>query len=716
MKDFTRKIKIHDVFSDKENEDISIHRNKSNRQIYTQNQEINDICNLIELLQPIRVHTNDNLTPEERSALEELTSNNDLIIKQADKSGNFVLMDKTYYRDSLVLEGHLNSNAYEKIPIGEDKVVVQNLRKLVNRHKDSLTDKEQQFITDFEWKTSNFYVLPKIHKSKEIIGKISSSNQEFVEMSPPTDLKGRPIVAGPVSPTQRLSEFIDTLIKPIVSHLNTYIKDDWDFLRKIPYEFSNTVSLYSYDITSLYTSIPHSLGLEALTYWIEKRRDLIPIRFSNDFIIESAKFVLENNNFLFDNELYRQIKGTAMGTKFAPSYACLTIGFLEETRLFPTILCKYFDNDTCKYIEKNYIRYMDDSFITLPKNLDPSLLQSALNEMDTSIKFTMEKGQTHQDNTETLNFLDIKIILRENKYITTDIYYKETNPHKYLDYHSAHPSHVKQTIPFNLAKRIIVFVSDPDLIEVRLKELEKWLIDCNYPKNIIKQAFHRAKLQGPAPDKSDKHKLPLVTTHYPDLQFSHMMKTINSLLYNLSPTTKEKFQNTQPVLALKQPPNISSILTNARFSSAAEIPTTTSTTASFGITLCKDNRCKLCKLYLQAVNSFKTAKNVTWNIKCNISCKSKNVVYFLSCNSCHGKVTYIGQTTNFRLRMNNHISESRSGVSSCTFPRHVFQCGNKHNNLKEPFFKVFAFMSLSSSKLLTTYEEKLFKAGHATLN
>ena len=625
-------------------------------------------------------------------------------------------MDTTYYRVSLVLEGHLNSDAYEKIPIDEDKVVVQNLRKLVDRHKDSLTDKEQQFITDFDWKTSNFYVLPKIHKSKEIIGKISSSNQEFVEMSPPTDLKGRPIVAGPVSPTQRLSEFIDTLIKPIVSHLNTYIKDDWDFLRKIPYEFSNPVSLYSYDITSLYTSIPHCLGLEALTYWIEKRRDLIPIRFSNDFIIESAKFVLENNNSLFDNELYRQIKGTAMGTKFAPSYACLTIGFLEETRLFPTILCKYFDNNTCKYIEKNYIRYMDDSFITLPKNMDPSLLQSALNEMDTSINFTMEKGRTHHDNLETLNFLDIKIILHENKYITTDIYYKENNPHRYLDYHSAHPSQIKQPIPFNLAKRIIVFVSDPDLIEMRLKELEKWLIDCNYPKSVIKQAFHGAKLQGPAPDKSDKHKLPLVTTHYPDLQFSHMMKTIHSLLVNLSPTTKEKFQNTQPVLALRQPPNISSILTNARFSSSAVISTTTSTTASFGITLCKDNRCKLCKLYLQAVDSFKTAKNVTWNIKCNISCKSKNVVYFLSCNSCRGKVTYIGQTTNFRLRMNNHISESRSGASSCTFPRHVFQCGNKHNNLKEPFFKVFAFMSLSSSKLLTTYEEKLFKAGHATLN
>ena len=54
---------------------------------------------------------------------------------------------------------------------------------------------------------------------------------------------------------------------------------------------------------------------------------------------------------LFDNVLHKQIKGTAMGTKFAPSYACLTIGFLEETKLFPIILPKYFNHETCEYIE-----------------------------------------------------------------------------------------------------------------------------------------------------------------------------------------------------------------------------------------------------------------------------------------------------------------------------------------------------------------------------
>ncbi len=104
LKDFTRKVKIQDLFFDQQNSDTSIRRNKSNRPIYTPNQEINNVCNLIELLQPQRSNVKDNLTTDERIALDELTSNNDLIIKPADKSGNFVLLDKIYYRDKLVLQ------------------------------------------------------------------------------------------------------------------------------------------------------------------------------------------------------------------------------------------------------------------------------------------------------------------------------------------------------------------------------------------------------------------------------------------------------------------------------------------------------------------------------------------------------------------------------------------------------------------------------------
>ncbi len=77
---------------------------------------------------------------------------------------------------------------------------MQNLKKLIQRHQDNLTKKEQDFLTNSHWKTSNFYVLPKIHKNKDIIAKIASSNDDLIQMPPPLDLKGRPIVAGQPHP------------------------------------------------------------------------------------------------------------------------------------------------------------------------------------------------------------------------------------------------------------------------------------------------------------------------------------------------------------------------------------------------------------------------------------------------------------------------------------------------------------------------------------
>jgi len=49
----------------------------------------------------------------------------------------------------------------------------------------------------------------------------------------------------------------------------------------------------------------------------------------------------------------------------------------------------------------------------------------------------------------------------------------------------------------------------------------------------------------------------------------------------------------------------------------------------------KDRRCNLCNLdYIQECSSFTTANKKVWNIKCNISCQSENVLYYLTCNSC----------------------------------------------------------------------------------
>ena len=143
-----------------------------------------------------------------------------------------------------------------------------------------------------QWKPSQFYALPKIHKA--IIDKVKESNMSYIQMEPPLDLKGRPIIAGTLAPTQRFSELLEKLLTPLVSHLKSYIKDDWNFLRKLPNLVNYDSKIVTCDIASLYTSIPHDLGITALCYWFNNKRHLIPPRFSEEFIIESWLFVLTN--------------------------------------------------------------------------------------------------------------------------------------------------------------------------------------------------------------------------------------------------------------------------------------------------------------------------------------------------------------------------------------------------------------------------------------
>ena len=54
-----------------------------------------------------------------------------------------------------------------------------------------------------------FYTLTKIHKSVPV---------------------GRPIISGCDSPTEKVSSFVDTLLKPIAQKQQSYIKDTSDFI------------------------------------------------------------------------------------------------------------------------------------------------------------------------------------------------------------------------------------------------------------------------------------------------------------------------------------------------------------------------------------------------------------------------------------------------------------------------------------------------------
>jgi hypothetical protein len=71
-------------------------------------------------------------------------------------------------------------------------------------------------------------------------------------------------------------------------------------------------------------------------------------------ILEPLKLCLENNDFKFNGKWFLQISGTAMGKKFAPSYANIFMAEWEKAAF-----------NSCQLLPLVYLRFLDDIFYNL---------------------------------------------------------------------------------------------------------------------------------------------------------------------------------------------------------------------------------------------------------------------------------------------------------------------------------------------------------------
>ena len=140
----------------------------------------------------------------------------------------------------------------------------------------------------------------------------------------------RPIVARPSSPAHRISNFVDIILKPLCKEVPSFLRDDMDFLNHMPSEINENTFLVSFDVVSLYTNIPHDLGLEAIVCWLQNHNTNLKRPFTKEFMLKAISLILKENTFQFNDKDYKQIQGTAMGTEMAPTYATLVMGYLEK--------------------------------------------------------------------------------------------------------------------------------------------------------------------------------------------------------------------------------------------------------------------------------------------------------------------------------------------------------------------------------------------------
>ena len=169
-----------------------------------------------------------------------------------------------------------------------------------------------------------------------------------------------------------------------------------------------------------------------------------------------------------------------MDTKVASIYATLVLAYLEE-KLYNQAE-QEFDPDFRIYLEDNFKRSLDDCFIIFTKSEEELKgFHALLNTLHPSIKFSIEKSRTR------LSFLDPQVT-NQNGTLLTDIYNKRTDSKQYLLYTSCHPKHIRNTIPYNLARRLKMIVSDETILITRLEALNTFLLRQKYPRHSLKIA------------------------------------------------------------------------------------------------------------------------------------------------------------------------------------------------------------------------------------
>ena len=623
-------------------------------------------------------NTTDNLTRNERKALNELTTNPTIIINKADKGSTIVVQDRDeYIADAMT---HLaDKNTYT--PLKENTTNI--LKEQINAKLRALYENKFLLKHWYEYckpptnhRTSRLYFLKKIHK---------------------TPMGNRPIVSSCESITEKISQFVDRWLQPYVQNLPSYIKDTTEFINLIEQTtFPTKCKLASIDVSSLYTNIPHDEGIKSTLFFLktDPNKYKYPEQPTPEVIGELINLVLKHNVFEFNEKFYLQTQGTAMGTKMAPAYANLFMGKLEKDLI----------NIANQHIH-TWKRFIDDIFIIWTGTTQEfESYMKKINQIHPTIKFTHEISDTE------LTFLDVTLYKGE-RFQTTNIldlrtHIKNTNKQLYVHSKSYHPPSTIKAISKGETKRYLRTNSNETNFEKMKCKLVNKLKQRGYKHNQIVNHIKDIKFNERNKTLKRKHKPQqsnklIFTTHYNDdiNRIKGIFKKHWTLIKN-DPYLKQVFP-TPPIIAYKANPSIRNKLVRAKL---APLNTSISETHSNNKTQTHNepiyhtqqnyplnlflntsqnfrnpikrctNKCITCKEMDTKSFALSTTKLMKHPIKQpppnkHYNCQSKNVVYLITCKETNCNAQYVGYTTRklaerFKEHKTNHNSQIHKHCST----------------------------------------------------
>ena len=392
--------------------------------------------------------------------LKGLKDNLNIIIKPADKNLGICILSKEDYvnRCKKILS---DLSTYEGLNVNF-KTIAQNsyseLRKILHANgllfqynsKTSFTYLARSLLQleySCHLQPANFYILPKVHKAT---------------------LGARPIVSAINTITYHTSRFLHNLLYPYVKKLPTICFSSQSLLPILNKSFSSLNSdsvILCADVTSLYPSIKHDFGISAVEQVLV---DFGASTHTVTLISQLLKWVLTNNYLTYNNELYRQIDGTAMGTPVAVCYANIVLYYMERNLVDDFLI---------------YHRYIDDIFAVCNNKEQAELFVERFNKLNNNIlleSVTIDRRGI---------FLDLEIFLLDNNNIHYTLYQKPMNKYQYIPLLSAHPRHMINNFIRNELKRYRNYCKEDEDYRNMVKLFYSRLLARGYTKSFLTPLF-----------------------------------------------------------------------------------------------------------------------------------------------------------------------------------------------------------------------------------
>ena len=246
-----------------------------------------------------------------------------------------------------------------------------------------------------------------------------------------------------------------------------------DILRDI--QIDSDEVLVSFDVKSLYTSVPIDLALDAVRSLLETTTKPVETQLTTDELIDLLSLCLRESSFQFRNQFYEMTNGLAMGSPASPIVANIFMAELEQTAI-----------KTMVSMPKLWLRFVDD-VLAIMKRQDVDTTLQHINEQHPDICFTMEI-----ESDGSLPFLDTRII-RDGSQLQTTVYRKPTDTGRYLSFESHHPVSAQRSVVHALLSRALTIVSDDEERDREVQRVTQTLLANGYPSAFISRQLEHVR-------------------------------------------------------------------------------------------------------------------------------------------------------------------------------------------------------------------------------